>query len=92
MSSYLQEMPWKAVRLNSPGATFLKTNYARDPGLPTLVLVDSDGQMLASRKGFGPNYASGVDKILDILSQKLASPSSNTALVPAANDIASRTR
>jgi thiol-disulfide isomerase/thioredoxin len=43
MLSYLGEMPWKAVRFNSPGESFLKTNYSKGPGIPTLVLIDSDG-------------------------------------------------
>jgi thiol-disulfide isomerase/thioredoxin len=72
MLSYLREMPWKAVRFNSPAESFLKTTYSRGPGVPTLALIDSDGRLLCFRKGFARNYDSGVDKMLDILSQKLS--------------------
>jgi hypothetical protein len=37
--------------------------------------------MLGFRKGFAvTNYANGVDKMLDILNQKLSSPPNNTEL------------
>jgi len=72
MLSYLREMPWKAVRLNSTAESFLKANYARDPGIPALVLIDSDGRLLCIRKGFAKGYEYGVDKVLEILNQKLA--------------------
>jgi thiol-disulfide isomerase/thioredoxin len=84
MMSYLGEMPWKAVRFNSPGQTFLKTNYSRGPGIPTLALIDSDGRFLGLKKGFAKNYDNGVDKMLDILNQKLSQPASNAALEPTA--------
>ena len=91
MLSYLQEMPWKAVRFNSPGESFLKTNYSRGPGIPTLALVDSDGRLLCFRKGFAKNYDFGVDKMLDILNQKLSLPPNNTAPEPTANGLSAST-
>ena len=72
MLSYLREMPWKAVRFKCDAETFLKANYSRGPGIPALALVDSDGRLLAIKKGFAKNYEYGVDKMLDILNEKLA--------------------
>ena len=72
MLSYLREMPWKAVRFNSGAESFLKTNYSRGPGIPTLALIDSEGRLLGFRKGFAKNYDRGVYKMLDILNQKLS--------------------
>jgi thiol-disulfide isomerase/thioredoxin len=87
MLSYLREMPWKAVRLNSAGETFLKTYYSRGPGIPTLALIDSNGRLLGFKKGFAPNFANGVDKILDMLDQTLSVPSGNTAPEAAATGL-----
>jgi thiol-disulfide isomerase/thioredoxin len=72
MLSYLREMPWKAVRFNSAAESFLKANYSRGSGVPTLTLIDSDGRLLGFRKGFARDYDAGVDKMLDILNQKLS--------------------
>jgi len=72
MLSYLREMPWKAVRFNSEAESFLKTNYSRGPAIPALVLMDSEGRLLCLKKGFAKNYNHGVDKVLDVLNQKLS--------------------
>ena len=91
MLSYLGEMPWMAVRFNSPAQTFLKTTYSGGTGIPTLVLIDSDGRMLDIRKGFAKNYTYGVDNILDILNQKLSPTPDSAALDPTASGLSAST-
>ena len=80
MLSYLGEMPWKAVRFGSPAQAFLKKNYGGVGGIPALALIDNEGRLIDVKRGFAKNYDNGVDKMLDILNQKLSTPADTAAL------------